>query len=179
MNVMPYQIYRHFKGGYYLIVSVALEESDPDGEPIVVYMSLNGDSKVWTRKLNDFQSVVPEEKFNPTGQERRFELVKSFHNQLSMATTKSLIEELKTRKDNPLIDMDYESFESKVLSREYIVGDLQTRFITEGNTLDSLVPTITADTYEEVHKFLENHPDRVNSRTKIVKAVYVVLESFD
>lgn len=34
--IVPYQIYRHFKGGLYLVLAVALSEENY--EPTVVYM---------------------------------------------------------------------------------------------------------------------------------------------
>ena len=104
--VLPFQIYRHFKGNLYLVTSVALTSSEL--EPTVVYMSLNGDSQVWTRPMSEFESPVPEGRDNPTGQKLRFEPMRDFRSILSQCTTENLVEELKRRPDSPLNDLDIE-----------------------------------------------------------------------
>lgn len=71
-TIIPDTIYRHFKGGYYSIQSLATLEST--GEEVVVYKSFQ-DGRVWVRTLTSFNSLVPEGKENPTGQKFRFEQV--------------------------------------------------------------------------------------------------------
>ena len=68
-------LYRHFKGGYYLLVCYAIDEAT--GEVLVVYQSLS-DGKVWSRPLSVFIEDVPKDKVNPTGQQKRFEQVIKF-----------------------------------------------------------------------------------------------------
>lgn len=174
--IFPNQIYRHFKGNLYLIMSVAISESTL--EQTVVYMSLNGDGNVWTRSVSEFESLVPEGKENPTGQKYRFELVKDIRSVLSQCTTQNLIEELKKRPDNPFNDIDVEGLNDKVKIREYILGEL--RPISATNEEDYFLhSTYSADSLEEVRSFAERHFDRLNSRTKIFKSVLVEVESFD
>ena len=170
--IVPFQIYRHFKGNLYLVISVALTESEL--EPTVVYMSLNGDSQVWTRPLSDFESLVPEDKENPTGQRYRFEQIVDMQTVLSHCTTKNLIEELKRRPDSPLNEIDTEGYNDKVADREYVLGVLSDT--TGVKVLSSLY---SSDSLEEVKRFAERNFHLLSSRTKIFKSILVEVESFD
>lgn len=171
--VLPFQIYRHFKGNFYLVTSVALTSSEL--EPTVVYMSLYGDNQVWTRSLSEFESLVPEGKENPTGQKYRFELVKDMRSILSQCTTQSLIEELKNRPDSPLNELDIEGMNSKVVGTEYVLGELLPNPVKEND----LYCLHIRKTLEEVRGFAERNPHRLNSRMKIYKSVLIEVESFD
>lgn len=172
MTVLPFQIYRHFKGGLYLVLSIAV--STDSGVTEVVYLSLNGDNKVWTRELTEFTSLVPEDRENPTGQKNRFELVKDITSVLSQCSTENLVEELKKRPDNPFNDLDLEGLNSKVVLRDYIAGEFKDYGIL-GKTVDSLV---AYDTVDQVKTFLERNPHRCNDRTKIYRRVFIE-EDFD
>lgn len=171
--IIPFQIYRHFKGNLYVVLSVSLAEDTL--EPVVTYMSLNGDNKVWSRKQEVFESPVPDGRENPTGQKMRFELVKDLRTPLHEASTDSLLKELKSRSDSPLHDMDIEGFNSCVKFREYVVGDV----ILSPTGREHLEPIVVVDSEEEARKFMENHPDRCNSRTKLFRTTYVEVSPFD
>ena len=60
------QVYRHFKGDYYLVEALA-RDSETD-EPCVIYR------KLWVRPLDMFLSPVDREKYPDAGQTYRFEL---------------------------------------------------------------------------------------------------------
>ena len=171
--IVPFQIYRHFKGNLYLVTSVAITASDL--EPTVVYMSLNGDNQVWTRSLSEFESPVPEGKDNPTGQKNRFELVKDMRTILCQCTTENLIEELKNRPDSPFNELDIEGMNSKVVDTEYVLGELLPNPVKEND----LYCLHIRKTLEEVKGFAERNPHRLNSRMKIYKNVLIEVESFD
>jgi hypothetical protein len=173
--IMPFQIYRHFKGNLYLVIATALSESTL--EPTVVYMSLEGDNKVWTRSMSDFESLVPEDRENPTGQKHRFELVKNIRSVLSQCTTKSLIYELKSRPDSPFNETDFEGLNDKVIAREYLLANMARN--PDSGEIIALDITVAGDSYDSVKKFAENNPHRCNSRTKILKRLLVEVESFD
>lgn len=172
--IIPNQIYRHFKGGLYLIVAIALEEST--GEAVVIYRSLNGDDKVWSRSHIDFISPVPEGAPNPTGQKNRFELITCAKDILSNCTTENLVRELKTRPDSPFNERDIKGLNDRVAMSEYVLGEIKSAGVDAGVCLSTIM---TADSLEEVEKFVENHPNRCSSRTKIFKSVLVEVKSFD
>lgn len=66
-DIMINRVYRHFKGGLYLVMDIAINSETM--EEMVVYRALYGDNKLWVRPKDMFLEVV-----NRNGQEHRFEL---------------------------------------------------------------------------------------------------------
>lgn len=163
MNTM--NIYRHFKGGYYVVHSVATVESS--GEQVVVYQSLQ-DGRVWTRPLSVFQEPVPEDKENPTGQKLRFEKVENFNNQLKLIPTDKLMSELLSRVDCPpeLQTLNPE----KVWRVEYLIGRFRTAFIDNNGAHEDFYFDKVADTPEEAVEKLKQMND---PRMSIVMRMHI------
>ena len=67
------ELYRHFKGGLYRIVTIAQHTETSEG--LVIYRSEDDPSKVWARPVVNFLSPVDKVKYPDASQDMRFEKV--------------------------------------------------------------------------------------------------------
>ncbi len=89
------QIYRHFKGNLYRIVTVAIHSET--GERMVVYQALYGDYTVYVRELSMFTGKVDRNRYPDADQEERFKLLTQIIGQESGASL-----QVRTSPDEPI-----------------------------------------------------------------------------
>lgn len=70
-NPKPQEIYRHFKGNFYQIVTLA--KHSESGGTMVVYRALYGSCQVYVRELSEFMSETDKKKYPDCTQRYRFE----------------------------------------------------------------------------------------------------------
>lgn len=125
-------LYRHFKGGYFVVDKIAEYES---GGSCVVYSSAET-QRVFVRPLEEFFTDVSEREDNKTCQKYRFEPVKEIESVLSLIPTDTLLEEISKRPDNPYDGIKKIEEDDDVWDVSFIVG--------------RVVPEINSETGEEV-----------------------------
>ena len=145
--IYPGQIYRHFKGNLYQIVTVAIHSES--GEKLVIYQKLYGDYAVHARPYDMFVSEVNHEKYPEVKQKYRFELV---DNEI---------------KSNQNVDAGIK--ESINLTDDIIINDtLNTDNIESVDSEESadkrLIKFLDADTFEEKRRVLINIKDGITDR---------------
>ena len=72
MEVIKNRIYKHFKGDYYLVETLAKDCETT--ESVVIYRQLYGNGELWVRPLSSFMAEVDHVKYPEVKQMYRFEL---------------------------------------------------------------------------------------------------------
>lgn len=65
-------VYRHFKGGLYVLEEIAYD-ADTQGR-VVLYRALYGEHRLWARPFEDFFAELDRAKYPQAQQKYRFEL---------------------------------------------------------------------------------------------------------
>lgn len=137
------EIYRHFKGNLYQILSLA--EHTETGEVLVIYQAMYGDFKVYARPLSMFCSKVDREKYPQAKQEYRFELQVTWNGNQEPVIEKEVL--LSEGKEEKREDHILEKAEETSASTEDTVSGEEEQ---EEPKLDPmLIEFLDADTYTQ------------------------------
>ncbi len=113
----PQQIYRHFKGNLYQIVTLA--EHSESGEMLVVYQAMYDEFKVYARPLSVFMEKVDKNKYPDVKQEYRFEPV-DVKNNSSILQTEASVTQAVSNEDEVILDplvlefLDADTYEQRL-----------------------------------------------------------------
>ena len=122
------ELYRHFKGGLYRIVTIAQHTETQEG--LVVYRSEEDPSKVWARPVTLFCSPVDRVKYPDATQEMRFEKVTGDGRTASPAPAPAAV---KASSDGDGLDPEVEAFldAKSSIDRIHILASLNHRLTDE------------------------------------------------
>ena len=162
-EVRPGEIYSHFKGKLYQIVTVAIHSES--GEKLVIYQALYGEFKVYARPYDMFVSEVDHEKHPDVNQKMRFEkVVKNHRDEADFGINYEHKEHLsvKEREDKmqKRVSISENSIEDAV--KEEMSEDEENE---EEQINPALLEFLNADTYKEKLEVLSYMKDHIDART--------------
>ena len=143
-EIIPGQIYKHFKNKLYQIISVAKHSETK--ELLVIYQQLYGDFEVYARPLDMFMSEVDHEKYPEVEQKYRFELVeKGCVNQITYQNTD-------------------ESFKEQNIDKEFTIHSVEKTDGELEKVNPYLLEFLDAETFEEKRSILLQAKNDIDDR---------------
>lgn len=173
-NVVPGEIYRHFKGKMYQIVTVATHSETC--EKLVVYQRLYDDFSVYARPYDMFLSEVDKAKYPEAKQKYRFEKV----NVESLISTDE-VQKVPAQTAEEKYVMSDNTYEQTVKMEQPDNDLMEETDEDEGVCNPDLLAFLDADTYEEKRQVLLSAKKRVDDRLidDIAAAMDVMVEDGD
>lgn len=146
--IYPGQIYRHFKGNLYQIVTVAIHSES--GEKLVIYQKLYGDYAVHARPYDMFLSEVDRQKYPDIKQKYRFELIDN---------------EIKSNQNVDAGIKESINLTDNIIMKDTLNTDNIESVDSEEESADKrLIEFLDADTFEEKRRVLINIKDGITDR---------------
>lgn len=139
-NPKPYEVYRHFKGNVYQILTLATDSEDE--RPVVVYQALYGEYKVYVRPLDSFMSPVDREKYPYVQQQYRFERVQPAGYEVEVASV------LDTEQIRPQTPKVVQTQSERAVETQTRTIEPQTRTIEPQNQMTESQPKTVNQTQE-------------------------------
>lgn len=172
-TLIPGQLYRHFKGNLYQIITIG--KHSETGEEMVVYQAMYGEFQVYIRPISMFIEKLDLEKYSDARQEYRFELVKSLYGTdenkefseeslnhkrelLSEAKQENTVEAIEERMQNEQVEELYMSFfdaetcKEKLHIMQAIKNDIDLRMLN--NIAASMDLPVDEEHLEDVYEMI-------------------------
>ena len=110
------EIYRHFKGNLYKVITLA--KHSETGEDMVVYQALYGELTVYCRPLAMFMSEVDIEKYPDVTQKMRFERVDELVSTAPVSLAEQSMEEENETEDGTVDPLILEFLDAETLAEK-------------------------------------------------------------
>lgn len=177
-NLVSIGLYRHFKGEYYYVTGLAKNTVDEKSIMVYYFNVCHPEYGSFVRPLDDFVATheedgraIKDRPDNVTGQLKRLERVKDLNFQIGSVSTEQLIAELRRRTDSPIHELDIEGLQSKVFSKDYVVGEAY----EQTDKTDKGVYTVSVhSTPEQAKEYIATHVHKRN--TKVFKRTFIEVQ---
>ena len=168
----PYEIYRHFKGKHYQVLSIATHSET--GEQMVVYQQLYAPFGVYVRPLAMFMSKVDKEKYPQVQQEYRVEKLQSPAWELNMVQ-ETQEQQIPAQQTNVYVKQENEP-EEKKLEQQSAEKVMEPENQEESALDPGLMKFLEADTYEAKLEILSMLHSRITDDMIDTMAVSLDIE---
>lgn len=168
-NPKPNDIYRHFKGSLYKIITLAIHSET--GEQMAVYQALYGNYQVYVRPLSMFLEKIDKEKYPDADQEYRFERMSQLINagQVQEAGPGEPEETPEEALEEPAVDKAVMAF----LEADTYEDKLNILSLMHSRITDDMINTMAVAIDVEVE------PGDIETRYQGLKSCLVMLEKFE
>lgn len=162
----PGDIYRHFKGNKYEIVTLA--EDTETGETLVIYKALYGEGKVFARELHMFLEKIDTIRYPGATQTHRFEPVQEKD---AAVDEKAAYREKESSVSgtNAAVPADADTYHEKEVA-------MATEEADEGSLHPMLLQFLDAETYEERLNILELMHNRKILTEDMLRTMAITLD---
>ncbi len=168
------QIYKHFKGNLYKIVTVATHTETE--EELVIYQALYGDFKIYARPLSMFMEEVDRVKYPNVTQKMRFELVEQLVEAPIAVQVDSNLAEEKANVTDTCVE-NVEAVENVVAEKVETESDANLGEAEEEIILDPLLEAyLDTDSYRERINILHGLQHRITEHMLNTMAIVIDFE---